>query len=386
MALDPTQIQEIETFLLSIADSEEYHSLEYLVFTIRRTLLDYLSNTRLNNFKIPTFLRPFAEFLAEQFTSSGISADAMMQYMLDNDSHGWVKYFYCIAINPTLQTGTVKVEGHLFFLIMTGFVFDNFRTNILDLSQIVNEEEFSYETNQYNLSIVQDVEFRQDYFIFDGKAYLYSLLTDTSPVVFGDTMPGFARIITDQVHTGDLLLRLDERLALPKEQAISYSSLDFERYRGPQFHFDDCNFQESKTLIVHIDSNTNDKLLMVVKKDYDSVRQLPFLHIELEALPYVTDKAKYPHIISTFLHGMYYPDIDCFTHIDCTRNQYPYDDYVKKFDECAPGVSIDFYADKDMHYKIWCIENGSYSRETWYQLMMVSLPPRYRPLLDEILE
>lgn len=330
-------------------------------------------------------MKPFAEFLAEQFTSSGISADAMMQYMLDNDSHGWVKYFYCIAINPTLQTGSVKVEGHLFFLVMTGFVFDNFRANILDLSQIINKEKFIYETNQYNLSIVQDVEFRQDYFIFDEKAYLYSMLTDTSPVVFGDTMPGFARIITDQVHTGNLLLRLDERLALPKEQAISYSSLNFERYRGPQFHFDGCNFLESKTLIVHIDSDTNDKLLMVVKKDYDSEKQLPFLHIELEALPYVTDKTRYPHVISTFLHGMYYPDNDHFTHIDYARNQYPYDDYVKKFDECAPGVSIDFYADKDMHYKIWCIENGSYSRETWYQLMMVSLPEQYRPLLDEML-
>lgn len=149
---------------------------------------------------------------------------------------------------------------------MTGFVFDNFRANILDLNQIISGEEFIYKTNQYKLSIVQDVDFRQDYFIFDGKAYLYSMLTDTSPVQFGDSMPGFARIITDQVHTGDLLLRLDERLALPKEQAFSYSSLDFERYRGPQFLFDNCNLQESKTLIVHIDSITNDKLLMVVKK------------------------------------------------------------------------------------------------------------------------
>lgn len=386
MTLESTQIQNIESFLFSITDSEEYQSLEYLVFTIRKTLLDYLSNTRLNNFTIPSFLKPFAEFMADQFVSSCIPADVMMQYMLNNDSHGWVKYFYCVAINPTSQTGAVKVEGHLFFLIMTGFIFDYFRANILDLNQIICGEEFIYETNQYKLSVVRDVDFRQDYFIFDGKAYLYSMLTETSPVLFGDTMPGFARIIVDQVHAGDLLLRLDERLALPKEQAISYSSLNFEKYRGPQFHFDDCNFQESKTLIVHIDSVTNDKLLMVVKKDYDAVKHQPFLHIELEALPYVTDKARCPHIISTFLHGMYYPDNDHFTHIDYTRNQYPYDDYVKKFDECAPGVSIDFYADKDMHYKIWCIENGCYSKEVWYQLMMVSLPPRYRPLLDEILK
>lgn len=115
MALDPTQIQEIESFLFSITDSEEYHSLEYLVFTIRKTLLDYLSNTRLNNFNIPSFLKPFAEFLADQFDSSGISPDVMMQYMLDNDSHSWVKYFYCVAINPTSQTGSVK-SGRTSFL------------------------------------------------------------------------------------------------------------------------------------------------------------------------------------------------------------------------------------------------------------------------------
>lgn len=385
MALDPTQIQKIESFLLSVPDSEAYHSLEYLVFTIRSTLLEYLSKTRLNHFRIPAFLEPFAEFLADRFDTSGISADAMMQYMMDNDSHGWVNYFYCVAINPTLQTRPVKVEGQLFFLIMTGFVFDYFRGSIVDLNQIIGEEIFAYDINQYKLSTVQDVEFRQDYFIFDGKAYLYSLLTDTSPIKFGDTMPGFARILTDQVRSGDLLLRLDERLALPKEQAISYSSLDFERFRGPQFHFDNCSFQETKTLIVHFDTQTNDKLLMVVKKDYDAVKRLPFLHIELEALPYAADKARCPHIISTFLHGMYYPDNDCFTHIDYTRNQYPYDDYVKKYHDCAPGAPIDFYADKDMHYKIWCIDNGSYSRETWYQLMMVSLPPQYRPLLDDML-
>ncbi len=386
MALDTNQIQKIESFFLTIADSDEYLSLEYLVFTIRKTLLHYLSGTRHTNFEIPAFLKPFAKYIADQFADSGVSADAMMEYMLDNDSHGWVMYFYCIAISPASDAASVKVDGHLFFLIMTGFIFDYFRSNILDISKIIPGEKFIYETNQYKLSVTHDVEFRQDFFIFDGKAYLYSLLTNTSPITFTDTMPGFARIITDQVRTGNLLLRLDERLALPRDQAISYSTLNFERFRGPQFHFDDCNFQESKTLIVHIDSETNDKLLMVVKKDYDTTKQKAFLHIELEALPYVTDKSRCPHIITMFLHGMYYPDDECFTHIDYTRNQYPYADYVKKYEECEPGISIDFYADKEMHYKIWCIENGCYSKEVWYQLMIASLPPQYRPLLDEILE
>jgi len=46
-------------------------------------------------------------------------------------------------------------------------------------------------------------------------------------IEFADSLPGFARIITEQIDTGDVLLRLDERLALPVNQAISYSTLKF---------------------------------------------------------------------------------------------------------------------------------------------------------------
>lgn len=33
----------------------------------------------------------------------------------------------------------------------------------------------------------------------------------------------------------------------------------------------------------------------------------------------------------------------------------------------------------------WCIENGRYTREVWYNLMTASLNEKYRTLLDEIL-
>lgn len=39
----------------------------------------------------------------------------------------------------------------------------------------------------------------------------------------------------------------------------------------------------------------------------------------------------------------------------------------------------------ELHYKIWCIENGRYTREVWYNLMTASLNEKYRTLLDEIL-
>jgi hypothetical protein len=82
---------------------------------------------------------------------------------------------------------------------------------------------------------------------------------------------------------------------------------------------------------------------------------------------------------------MYYPDRDVFTHIDYTKNQYELKDYLLKYSESINEVPIDFYTAKELHYKIWCVENGEYSRNTWYAFMITSLTPKYQKLLNEIL-
>lgn len=115
-----------------------------------------------------------------------------------------------------------------------------------------------------------------DSFIFDGKAYLYNILTNKSKIDFKDKMPGFARIFTEDVDVGDVLLRVDERLALPKEDIISYSTFNYKKFRGPQFNFSNTNLSSLKTIIVHIDVESYNKLLMVIKKDYDDVREKNF--------------------------------------------------------------------------------------------------------------
>ncbi len=82
---------------------------------------------------------------------------------------------------------------------------------------------------------------------------------------------------------------------------------------------------------------------------------------------------------------MYYPEDDFFTHIDYSKNQYAYSDYKQKYTDANPEIPIDFYCEKRLHYKIWCIENGKYSREIWYKLMVTSVHEKYHVLLDEIL-
>lgn len=384
---------EIDELLFSIMDSTEFKSIQFLIITIRRQYLKVLSTLRTSGFKVPHFLIPLTCFVDKAIEERGIDLEEILKYMLlielQNDfSKGWVHYFYTCFITPQCDGSTsIQCSRETFIHIFTGFVLDFFKsTYSLDINELVCQEDHIYPTNQYGLSVVDGVEFKTDYFIFDGKAYLYNLLTNTKQLKFEDGMPGFARIITDQVKNGDILLRLDENLALPKDQAISYSSADFEKFRGPQFHFQNSVLTDTKTIIVHISPDSSNKLLMVIKKDYDFKTNKAFLHIEIETLPYVKNSRSSP-VITTFLHGMYYLDDDCFTHIDYTKNQYSVEEYLIKYSDSVPNKPIDLYTErKELHYKIWCIENGTYSREIWYQLMIASLPEEYQTLLNEILE
>lgn len=380
--------EEINRFMFLVIDTDEYKNIEYLIFTIRKQFLNYLSGARLAKFKIPDYLEPLVDVVVEKFNDSKIPADDMLNYMLVNDINNWVHYYTYTFIEPVSKGKNLDVVpclNDLFALVLTGYILDLFRETKIDIRLIAENEVLFHKTNQYGLSVVNGVKFCPDYFVFEDRAYLYNILTKTTPIKFGDKMPAFARIIEENVQDGDVLLRLDERLSLPVEQAISYSSLNFEKYYGPQFHFRDSILKQTKTITVHIDNETCDKLLMVVKKDYDTIKEQPFLHIEIETLPYQEENTSSTHCITTFLHGIYYPESDSFSHIDYTKNQYSMSEYLQKYSECDENIPVDLYTEKRLHYKIWCIENGQYSRNLWYDLMMASLSNRYRVLLDEIL-
>ena len=370
-------------------ETEEFKDIEYLIFSIRKQYLDFMRKSELNNFEIPAYLSPLADKVVDIFNESGISVVDMLEYMLDNDINGWVNYYENTFIIPMAQGKKIEMLDNLNELyahVMTGYVLDNFGFNWLDISEITMNQQLLHEVNRYGLSIVNDVEFHNDYFIFEDKAYLYCRFTNTNPINFGDSMPGFARIITEHVNEGNILLRLDERLALPREQAISYSALEFAKYRGPQFHFKDSMLKAAKTITVHIDEKTLNKLLLVIKQKFDDEENKPVWDIEIETLPYKDSATKGKYCITKFLHGMYFPDEDIFTHIDYTRNQYDMQVYLKKYADCNEEVAVDTYTqDRELHYKIWCIEGGRYSREVWYKLMVVSLNEKYARLLDEML-
>ena len=381
--------QTIDEFLLDITETAEYKRIEYLIFSIRMNYLHYMAISRIVKFEIPKYLENLIGIVIDKFNESGISTVDMLQYMLDNDINNWIHYYAYTFIIPVAkgeENEAVNDLSELYAFVLTGYILDTFREKRIDIKNLVEGQVLAHKTNQYDLTVVDGVEFKRDYFVFEGKAYLYSILTNTNTMRFGDTMPAFARIITEQVKEGNILLRLDERLALPINQAISYSTLNLEKYRGPQFHFKDSILKNPKTITIHIDENTADKLLLVVKRKVDNNSKKDFWHIELETLPYRDTTSKGKYCITTFLHGMYYPADDCFTHIDCTKNQYEMSEYIKKYSECEPDIPVDLHTkSNELHYKIWCIENGRYTREVWYNLMTASLNEKYRTLLDEIL-
>lgn len=373
----------VENFLFEVVTSKKYLDKKYLIFTISVCYLKYLCYNRHNNFKVPEYLEKLVNYVEIAFSKSNISVSEMIEYMLKYDLNGCI-YFYDDCYFRPLPNREFKCDMKTFTHILTAYILDYFREGVIDIEQIVAEESLSYETNQYGLSNVNGVDFKEDYFLYDNKAYIYNILTNKEKIHFHDSMPGFAKIITEKINDGDILLRLDERLAIPINDTTFYSKQKFDKIHGPQFHFNN-KFENKKTITVHINNVTSDKLLMVIKQDYDSKNNQSFLHIEIETLPYIENDYKGKRCITTFLHGMYYFYIDGFTHIDYTKNQYKIDDYRNKYSQSTEGIPIDFYAEKHLHYKIWCIENGFYSREVWYNLMVVSLTERYRILLDEIL-
>ena len=381
--------QTIDEFLLDITETAEYKRIEYLIFSIRMNYLHYMSISRIVKFEIPKYLENLIGIVIDKFNESGISTLDMLKYMLDiyiNNLIHYYAYTFIIPVAKGEENEAVNDLSELYAFVLTGYILDTFRENRIVINNLVEGQVLAHKTNQSDLTVVDGVECKRDYFVFEGKAYLYSILTNTNTMRFGDTMPAFARIITEQVKDGNILLRLDERLALPINQAISYSTLNFEKYRGPQFHFKDSILKNPKTITIHIDENTADKLLLVVQRKVDNNNKKDCWHIELETLPYRDTALKGKYCITTFLHGMYYPEDDCFTHIDCTKNQYEMSEYIKKYSECEPDIPVDLHTkSNELHYKIWCIENGRYTREVWYNLMTASLNEKYRTLLDEIL-
>lgn len=392
----------VEDFLLELAESEACKQINYKRLAIQKYIGVYYAEKPVRG-EIDNFMIPFRDYVKGKIEEYKIDIDILAKYMISTDESNCAlfafttrfkpkaditsyQYYDAIARYQVLSQFVDNVDMDAYALIVASYIFDNLSSRSIDISTIVQEEVFAYEVNQYGLAKINGATFKKDGFLFDGKGYYYNIYTNKSLLGPMETMPAFARIISDAEGEFDILYRLDERLAMPESEYRDYTGFQFEKFYGPQFRFDGSTLKDSKTLIVHIDPDNMAKLLMVIKKDYDQLKQEPFWHIELETLPFPKEKYR-GSFTTTFLHGMYYPERKIFSHIDFTKNQYSNEVYREKYQDSQNGLPIDTYTEnRDQHYKIWCVENGTFSIDMWYMLMYVSLSRTYQSLFEEIMK
>lgn len=391
---------EPELFILEMAESKECQKIMYKRLSIHMLIGLYYS-MKPQRGVIDPFMIPFRDYIKEQLVEKEVNIDDLLKFIIENDKSGCALFLSAYLFKPKedlswndfmVEITTYKIISPLvdgfdfdaFSLIVVSYILDNFYTRTINIKEIVGKEEFIYPTNQYGLTKVNEAVFKKDGLIFKGKGYYYNFFTEKMMLNQYDKTVGFAKIIQDETKNCDILYRIDERLAVPASEYYDYTGVSFAKYRGPQFLFENTKLDNGKTIIVHIDEESLDKMLMVIKKDKDQNTNEEFWHIEIETLPYRNTLEG--DMITTFLHGMYYPCKNLFTHIDFTKNQYSGDVYMQKYLDSNNGITIDHYTEtRELHYKIWCIENGEFTKETWYKLMIVSLPEKYQKLLNEIL-
>lgn len=314
---------DIEEFLLEMADSDECRRINYKRLAIRKYIGVYYAQKPVPG-KIDSFMIPFRDYVKCKIEEYEIDIDALAKYMISTDESNCAlfafttrfkpkkgitsyQYYDAIARYQIISPFVCSVDMDVVALIVVSYVFDNLTSRKIDISEIVNDEVFSYEVNQYGLSNINGASFRKDGLIYDGKGYYYNVYTNKSLLSAMDSMPAFARIITDAEGDFDILYRLDERLSMPESEYRDYTADQFEKFYGPQFKFDGSTLKAPKTIIVHINPKNMAKLLMVIKKDFDQIISEPFWHIEIETLPYPKDDYEGTYT-TTFLHGMYYPE------------------------------------------------------------------------------
>lgn len=388
-----------EDFLLFLSESKECKDVEYRSFAITEWMgfhIDWDNPEK----RLESPFIPFKDVIKSRLKNGDVDIDELVKYMIQTDKSNFVlfalsarfkrkenmselDYFTAISREQILTPFVDEINMDDFSFVVEAYILDNLVSKRRNLLDITIGEIFEYKTNSYNLSWINGAEFKRDGLIYDGKGYLYNPFTNKELINPLDQIPGFAKIINEECMPCDILYRLDEQLAVPSDEYEDYTGVAFARFRGPMFDFAGSELTRGKNIIVHIDDETNDKLLMVVKTD-NKENDEEFWHVEIETIPYPKSECSY---LTTFLHGMYFPKRKEFVHIDFTKNEYKYDTYRKKYEDSQTGMSIDTYTEsKKQHYKIWCVENGHFSEKTWYKLMVVSLSKRYQKLFNDMLK
>ena len=361
----------MEQLINELLISEEYQKIKYKCLTIKVSVPFYIYYSQDEKNKVDKWAQPFFDLILNVLNKEKIDYNRLTYYMIDNDKHNEIRFD---------DINEYDVAYWVFIYIL-----DNYTNIENEFDWILENENFIYDKNSYNLIKINGCEFKKDGIFYDDKVYYYNPYIHKKYINQMDSMPGFAKVIEDETTNCDILYRLDENLAIPKAYYYDYTGISFAKLRGPNFDFKKDNLNDFKTITVHIDEESLNKLIFIKKTAFDEKTKEKFWHIEIETLPCVRGDKEY--VLTTFIHGIYFPNKNKFTHIDLAVNRYSSEVYLAKYNDSNGDIKIDEYTNsKKEHYKLWCIENGEFSTSTWKKLVLVSLLDEYEELFREIVE
>ncbi|VIF84663.1 Uncharacterised protein [Clostridioides difficile] len=396
----------MEKLIQDIKNLDSYYNTSYYTFHLEEPLWKSL---KVRNWSgVPYYIKQLCNEVKSLIKERNLTQSEIFQYIADpkKGTHYFfvaqqilsytftrdVAYsdIYSISCGEKEFPTNITIDEDLLFCVATCFVLDRFRYDDLNIKSVISYEKHMYDINDYKLTKIENLDFKQNGFIYDKKYYLYNIFIDKSPLNINSLIPAVFEIMSQNIdfNKSNFYLRLDERLAVPLKYAYVSTILKFQKWRGCTFDFSNTKLENLKNIIVHGDNDNYNKLLMVIKKRYDDILDEEFWHIEIEELPYIDRGFKSnKDIITTFIHGKYYPKRKAFRHIDFIKNQYPFKEYCsKQEDNSTNEIKIDFYTTKECHYKVWCIENIDIQEHIWCELVNVSLSEEYRKLFGEILD
>lgn len=367
--------------LWRLFSGSQWNGIPYYLKDIFRETVPLIKDSNLTQEKILLYLANSQKETSYFFVCHNILIYGVVEKLSEDE-------IYDIISGSRRLPNSITIDEEILFCAVVAYALDSDRYNNWGFEAILPKEKFAYSTTDYKLTKVKSINFRQSGFVYDEKYYLYNIFIDRKPLEYFDKMPAVFKIISENIdlNKADLYLRLDERLAVPLAEADIADRYESEYFRGTKFSLSNTRLENMKNIIVHYNPESFDKLLMVIKKDFDTHLKEEFWHIELEQLPFLDSNKLRKNVCTTFIHGKYYPKRQAFRHIDFIKNQYPFAEYCQKHeDRSNQDIRIDYYTTKECHYKIWCVENTDISEDTWYKLSKISLDDKYRKLFDEIM-
>lgn len=338
----------MDELLLQIISLDTYNDVSYFTTHLTLPLYRLFGGTKWRG--VPYYLQNIVSNTSSLIEKSGLSQEEILQWIANdmmNPSYFFVSYCilsyaipiklddsqkYDIANKTAPLPKDVVIDKEVLACSLACYVLDGNRYSNWDFNKLVPNEKFAYKTTDYHLTQVTNIDFKQNGFIFDSKYYLYNIYINRKPLYPDEPIPAIFKVMIEETDfsNANFYMRLDERLSVPLINAdITHYSFS-ERFRGTDFKFNNSKLERIKNIIVHYNPDTNNKLLFIIKKDYDTKMDKEFWHIEIEQLPYITDASKSHYVSTVFIHGKYYPKDKLFRHIDYIINQYPIDQYFEK--------------------------------------------------------